>query len=154
MWKACSLSLLILFLLSGCMKSEDRSGDNYYFSLTGESETWSVDGYELMIQGDRFQAGNGTITAEKEEEIIAYSFDMEVHTVHDGNDTIIHRTSSTGKGQDISQSETGRIEGSETIVSKNAEQLEHVYMLIAWRQDGEDMEEKIVLYDEEERIHN
>ncbi|SIS46234.1 hypothetical protein [Salimicrobium flavidum] len=148
--KAWVLSLLLLSLFSGCMKSESNSEENYYFSLTGESETWEVDGYEMVVQQDEFKVGDGKITTKKGDGITADFFGMEVHAVHNGNDTIIHRKSSTGEDQNISQTETGSLEGGRADFSSEkdyAEQLEDVYMLVTWSKDGEEREETIDLYD-------
>ena len=47
---------LLTFLLSGCNSNEKSM--NSYLSLMGESQSWNLTGYEVVITTENFKAGN------------------------------------------------------------------------------------------------
>ncbi|WP_240375630.1 hypothetical protein [Bacillus piscicola] len=132
----------LLFILSAC--SGQPAETNYYLSLPGESDTWKLTGYEMMLTEDGEKAGNGTLEMKGKEEYVTDFFSFNTHIVVNGEDTRIHGGSVSGR-TDISEETTGAIEGS-GMNPISLREVDHIYMIVEWW----DTEQKA---DAQERIH-
>ncbi|CRK84584.1 hypothetical protein [Neobacillus massiliamazoniensis] len=146
-----SLVLLIL-LLSGCNSNEKSVINHYYLSLMGESQTWKLTGYEVMITPENFKAGNGTLKMKNANEYITDSFQFETHAVINGKDIVVHSGSANGAGIDIAKKTTGAIEGG-VYLNKNGDpitlnEVSDIYMIVEWWDIGKsaNVKERIDLY--------
>lgn len=149
--KLFSLVFLIL-LFSGCNSNEKSVIDHYYLLLIGESQTWNLNGYEIMITSDSFKVGNGTLRMKNANKYISDSFQFETHAVINGEDTVVHAGSATGAGIDISKKTTGANEGG-TYFKKNGEpitlnEVSDIYMVVEWWDIGKNvnLKERLDLY--------
>ncbi|MGM8365493.1 hypothetical protein ACLIBG_08405 [Virgibacillus sp. W0181] len=142
------LLIPILFILSAC--SSPQSKTNYYLSLTGESETWELNGYELMFTQDGKKIGNGKLNM-KEEEYFTDFFSFNTHVVKNGVDNRIHAGSVSGR-TNISEQMTGTIEG-EDGKPVSFEEVSNIYMIVKWwdTDKNEDVQERIDLYEKPEK---
>jgi hypothetical protein len=151
-----SLVLLIL-LLSGCNSNEKSVINHYYLSLMGESQTWNLTGYEVMITPENFKAGNGTLKMKNANEYITDSFQFETHAVINGKDIVVHSGSVTGAGIDIAKKITGAIEGG-AYLNKNGDpitlnEVSDIYMIVEWWDIGKsaNVKERIDLYSKDSK---
>ncbi|MFY3792493.1 hypothetical protein ACOQFO_12540 [Ureibacillus sp. MALMAid1270] len=72
----CIFSILLLILivsLLGCNWNE-KSANHYYLSFTGESKTWKLIDYEVVITPESLKAGNGTLQMKNKNKFIVESF--------------------------------------------------------------------------------
>lgn len=146
------LFLALVVLLSGCKHNEKSVLNHYYLSLMGDSQTWGLTGYEVVITPKNFKAGNGTLKMKNENEYLADFFHFETHVVTNGKDLVVHSGSVSGTGIDIAEESTGTVEGGEYInedgtpISLN--DVSNIYMIIEWWDIGksESMRERIELY--------
>lgn len=139
----------LVVLLTGCTFKEKKTEK---LSLTVESETWELTGYEIVISSEQFQAGNGTLTMKGKNEYIADSFQFETFVVIDGKDEIVHSSSVSGDGINIAEQPTGAIEG-DAYLNKNKQPItlddvSSIYMNVTWWDVGssESKMERIELY--------
>ena len=148
------LLLTALFvLLSGC-----NGTTTYFLPLQGESETWSLTGYEMVISPDDFKVGNGILKMKNEGQSLADFHQNETHVVINGKDTKVHGnivTSSgpkAGDGMDIAEMPTGAIAGPNYINEEgdpiSFKEIDAIYMVVEWRDvtKGEYRKEQIELY--------
>ncbi|MGP4074803.1 hypothetical protein [Halobacillus sp. K22] len=145
--------VLVILLLSGCDSNDKTMKNNYYLSLSGESERWEVDSYEIEIKSDTFKAGNGSLTMKNETENSTDFFNLEVYAVIDNEDRLVQAKSVKGSELDITQMTTGATEGG-TFLDDNGvpislEKVSDIYMSIEWQDKSKTMEEKIDLYNQE-----
>lgn len=146
------LFLSLVVFLAGCNGNEKSVMNHYYLSLMGESQTWTLTGYEVVITPENFKAGNGTLNMKNENEYIADSFHFETHAVINGEDTVVHSGSASGAGVDIAEETTGAIEGG-TYLNKDGNpitlnEVSNIYMIVEWWDIGksESVKERIDLY--------
>lgn len=133
----------LLIVLSAC--GHEDSETNYYLSLSGESDHWKLDGYEILISSDKSKTGNGTLTMKNEDKYLTDFFSFHVYTVVDGVENSLHSSSVSGE-TDIAKQTTGTIESEGENFTKFSE-VDEVYMNIRWNDDTDrDQEERIVLY--------
>ncbi|WP_332646912.1 hypothetical protein [Lysinibacillus sp. 54212] len=151
-----SLALFIL-VLTGCNSNEKSVINHYYLSLMGESESWSLTGYEVLITSDHFKAGNGTLNMKNANEYIGDSFQFRTYAVINGEDTIVHSGSVAGAEIDIAKQTTGAIEG-ESYLDKNGDfitlnDVTNIYMTVEWWDEGlrKSVRESIDLYNKESK---
>lgn len=145
--------LLVLLLLSGCNNSEKTVINNYYLSLSGESESWKVDSYEVLIKPETFDVGNGNLTMKNKTEYRSDYLSIGVYAVIHNEDTVIQRSTVTGSELDISQTSMGASEGG-TLINKNGEpvsleNISDIYMMIEWQDNDKKKEEKVNLFNKE-----
>ncbi|WP_164670155.1 hypothetical protein [Virgibacillus doumboii] len=142
------LSLLIL-ILAGC--NAQKNDDNYFLSLTGESDSWKLNRYEIVITPEEFKLGNGTLTMKNHEEYKTDSFHFTTHAVINNEDRTIHTSSVTGMGIDIAEETTGTIEGKGEN-SITLDDISDVYMIVEWWDVNkeENVKERINLYNKPE----
>ncbi|ALC85556.1 hypothetical protein AM499_06780 [Bacillus sp. FJAT-22090] len=143
------LFLLLVVLLSGCNGNE-KSVSNYYLSLMGESQTWNLTGYEVVITPESFKAGNGTLHVKNGNKSIADSFSFETHVVINDKDVVVHTGAVTSAGIDITEESTGAIEGG-TYLNEDGTpitltEINNIYMIVEWRGKSESAKERIDLY--------
>lgn len=140
------LFVLLILFLSACSKNAESVNNHYYLSLTGESQTWNVTGYEVMLTPEVFKAGNGTLTMKNTEEYVADTFHFETHAVIDGEDVTVHSGSVAGAGIDIAEETTGAIEGdayqNENGVSMTLKDISEMYLIVEWWDRGKSESEK------------
>lgn len=145
--------LLVLLLLSGCDSNEKTVINNYYLSLSGESESWKVDFYEILIKPETFDVGNGNLTMKNKTEYSSDYLSIGVYAVIDNEDTVVQRSTVTGSELDISQTSMGASEGG-TLLNKNGEpvsleNISDIYMIIEWQDNDKKKEEKVNLFNKE-----
>lgn len=143
------LFLLLVILLSGCNGNE-KSVSNYYLSLMGESQTWNLTGYEVVITPESFKAGNGTLHVKNGNKSIVDSFYFETHVVINDKDVVVHTGAVTSTGIDITEEPTAAIEGG-TYLKENGtpitlNEINNIYMIVEWRGKSESAKERIDLY--------
>lgn len=142
--------VLVILLLSGCDSNEKAMKNNYYLSLSGESESWEVDSYEIEIKPDTFKAGNGSLTIKNKTDNSTDFFNLEVYVVIDNEDRLVQAKSVKGSDTDITQMTTGATEGGAFLgdngVPISLENVSDIYMSIEWQDKSKTMEEKIDLY--------
>ena len=147
------LSLVVcILLLSGCSSNEKSVISQYSLTLAGESHTWDLTGYEVVITSKKFKAGNGKLNMKNANEYIGDSFHFQTHAVINGEDIIIHSGSTTGTGINLAKKTTGTIEG-ETLLNKKGDPIQlddvnEIYMSVEWWGEGqrESMKERIDLH--------
>ncbi|MFC3039207.1 hypothetical protein ACFOGI_02960 [Virgibacillus xinjiangensis] len=136
--------IAIILLLSACEGEQVET--KYYMSLMGESDTWKLNGYEIMLTSDGEKAGNGKLSMKGVDEYVSDIFSFRTHAVIDGEDTVIHGGSVSGQ-TDIAQQTTGTIvgEGGKTIT---IDEVSSIYMMIEWWDTDENIpaQERIDLY--------
>lgn len=84
----------LVFILSACNNQQLET--DYYLSLMGESESWELIGYEIMLTSGGMKAGNGKLIMKDENEYITDSFSFNMHAVINGVDNRIHAGSVSG----------------------------------------------------------
>ncbi|MGP4070789.1 hypothetical protein [Halobacillus sp. B29] len=145
--------VLVTLLLSGCDSNDKPMKNNYYLSLSGESEHWEVDSYDIEIKPDTFKAGNGSLTMKNKTENSADFFNIEVYAVIDNEDKLVQAKSVKGSELDITQMTTGATGGGTFLevngVPISLENVSDIYMSIEWQDKSKTMEEKIDLYNQE-----
>ncbi|MET4558874.1 hypothetical protein ABIA69_000017 [Lysinibacillus parviboronicapiens] len=124
--------MLSFFVLSGC--NAQKGGNNYYLLLMGESESWNLTGYEIVITPEDFKAGFGTLNMKNVNEYITDSFHFETHVVIDSDDSVVHSGSATG-GMNIAEITTDAIEG--PYLNKNGDSvtlkdINEIYVVVEW----------------------
>ncbi|WP_085505796.1 hypothetical protein [Thalassobacillus devorans] len=148
------LFLALVLLLSGCNGNEKSVINHFYLSMMGESETWNLTGYEVVITPENFKAGNGTLNMKNENEYIADSIHFKTHAVMNGEDIVVHSGSASGAEIDIANESTGAIEGGEYLNEDGSpitlKEVSNIYMTVEWWDEGksDSMKERIKLYDE------
>lgn len=125
--------VLSFFVLSGC--NTQKGDNNYYLLLMGESESWNLTSYEIVITPEDFKAGYGILNMKKENEYITDSFYFETHMVIDGEDTVVHSGSATSE-MNIAEKTTGAIEGA-TYLNENGDSvtfndISEIYVVVEW----------------------
>ncbi|WP_391116985.1 hypothetical protein [Psychrobacillus sp. L3] len=133
----------LIVLLSGCNNSGKLVKNNYFLPLHGESQTWSLTGYEVMITPENFKAGNGTLKMKNEEKYLSDFFQFETHAVINNEDFTVHSNSiefsspETGDGIDIAEITTGAIESGKYLNEKgdpiSLKEVNVIYMIVKWR---------------------
>jgi hypothetical protein len=125
--------------------------------LMGESQTWDLTGYEIVITPENFKAGNGTLNMKNANEYITNSFQFETHAIINGEDLVVHASSATGARIDIAKKTTGAIEGG-TYLNKNGDpitlnEVSDIYMIIEWWDTGKNdsVKERIGLYNKDNK---
>ncbi|GAA0592763.1 hypothetical protein GCM10009001_06050 [Virgibacillus siamensis] len=137
----------LLVVLSAC--NNDESTTSYYLSLSGESNHWKLDSYEIVMSANEIKAGYGTLTMKSEDKHMADFFGFDVYTVIDGTKTTLHSGSVSGE-TDIAKETTGTLEGESKNLTEFPE-VDKIYMEITWnddRTDG-DQKERLVLYNKD-----
>ena len=126
----------------------------------GESHSWTLTGYEIVLTSDAFKAGNGTLSMKNVEEYHTENFGFKTYIVINGEDTLVHTGYITGHNINIAEDTTGAIEGG-TYVNENGDAITlddvtEIYMVIEWwdRTKGEDVKERIDLYNKEKTSHH
>ncbi|MBB4826638.1 hypothetical protein HNO89_003919 [Sporosarcina luteola] len=153
----CLLITIFIVLLSGC-NGMGKAVDHYFLSLQGESQTWELSGYEMVITPKDFKAGNGVLKTKNKGEFLSNFFQFETHIIIDGEDLTVHSGSvsfsglNEEEGLDISNEMTGAIEG-ESYLNKNGnpisfKEISDIYVIVEWSdmKKGEYTKEKIELY--------
>lgn len=143
--------ILFICLIAGCKNGSEKN--NYYLSFMGESESWKLKGYEVVITPETFKAGNGTLTMKGKDVYYTDYINMEVHAVINNEDKIVHSYSASGNAEmNIAEKTIGKIEGG-TYINKNGTpvtlgNISEIYMVIQWRdkEQKRDIEERISLY--------
>lgn len=127
-----SLSIL---LLSGCIKNDESIVDNYSVSLSGESETWDLSGYEVSLRKDSFTIGNGTLRMKNEKKYLTNSFSFKTYIIINDEKLIVHSGSTTGEEFDIQKRDMGHIESNEPFSNQDSLEINNsneIYMEIEW----------------------
>lgn len=147
--------ILLSLLLASCNDSEKVINDHYYLTLSGESESWEVDSYKVIINPDTFSAGNGTLSMKDKNEFNSNFLDIKVHATINNQDRVVQGKSVTvtGDEQNIAQTSIGAVEGG-TYFKENGEpitleDISDLYMIIQWQDGNKEMEERIDLYNQE-----
>lgn len=109
----------LLVVLSAC--NNEESATSYYLSLSGESDHWKLNSYEIVMSTDEIKAGHGTLTMKGEDKHMADFFSFDVYTVIDGVKTTLHSGAVSGE-TDIAKQTTGTLEG-EVKISRNFPKL-------------------------------
>lgn len=151
-WSQLFSVVVFLLLLSGCSDNEKSVVNHYYLSLIGESQAWTLTGYEVMITSENFKIGNGTLSMKNTNEYFTDSFQFSTYAVIDGTNTVVHSGSVNGAGIDIAKKSTGAIEGGAYINKKGEPvtlyEVSDIYMIVEWWDTGEHayLKERINLY--------
>ncbi|MCM3397941.1 hypothetical protein [Oceanobacillus profundus] len=132
----------LLFILFACQDQQLET--NYYLSLLGDSETWRLSGYEIILTPDEIKVGNGKLIMKEENKYITDSFSFDTYAVINGVDHKIHAGSVSGRA-DIKEQTTGTLEGGAPI---DFDELSSVYMIIEWwdPNESDNVQERINLY--------
>lgn len=138
-----------ILVIAGCNAQKDN--DNYYLSLTGESDNWNLSGYEVVITPEEFKLGNGTLTMKNHNKYTSDFFHFTTHAVINNEDRTVHSGSVSGMGIDIAEETTGTIKGGNNGAI-TPDKVSDIYMIVEWWDiDKEkDVKERIDLYDESE----
>ncbi|WP_047984365.1 hypothetical protein [Ornithinibacillus californiensis] len=145
------LSLVTLFFtvlfLSGC----NERVDNYYLSLMGESDSWELTNYEVVLTQEDFKAGNGTLRFKNENNYKTDWFEVITHVVINNKDTVVNHNIESGPGTVLTEKSTGGIEGPAYLDENNApitmDDVDEIYMVVKWNDNNnQKVEEKIDLY--------
>ncbi len=131
-------------------------------SMTGDSDNWRIENYQIEITSDSFKAGNGKLFMKGTDEYKTDSFSIEAHAIMNNEDKVISQFSSsayTGDGMNIAgKQDTGAIDSGAYLNEDGdpitLDDINNVYVMVEWwDQDKEkDMEERIDLYDAADRI--
>lgn len=149
MMKRILISLIFLLAaLSACNNKGTET--NYYLSLSGESDHWKLDGYEILMSPDESKAGYGTLTMKGKDKHMANFFSFQVYTVVEGMENVLHSGSVSGT-TDIAKQTTGTIEGVGGENFTAFPEVDKIYMTVTWNDDDTDgdEEEKITLYNKD-----
>ena len=126
----------------------------------GESHSWTLNGYEIVLTSDLFKAGNGTLSMKNVDEYYTESFGFKTYIVINGQDTRVHTGYVSGNNINIAVETTGAIEGG-TYLNKNGaaitiDDITEIYMVIEWwdKTKDEDVKERIDLYNKEKTSHH
>ncbi|MBC5638138.1 hypothetical protein H8S33_15180 [Ornithinibacillus sp. BX22] len=71
--------VLLVITLVGC-SNEQVVNNHYYYSLTGEGESWSINSYQLV------KAGNAVLTMKDTSEFLTNSYQIQVFAEIDGKE--------------------------------------------------------------------
>lgn len=136
--------ILFLLMLTACNNKETET--NYYLSLSGESEHWKLDGYEIMITPEDYKAGNGILTMKNTDEHMANFLSFDTYAVVGGEEHRLHGHSVSGEA-DIAKQNTGKVDGEEQAL-KEPTKIDEIYAVIRWNDQDTDVdkEERIDLY--------
>lgn len=138
--------IFLLVVLSACKNEEAET--NYFLSLSGESDHWKLDGYEIVMTPEESKAGFGTLRMKGEDEHMADFFSYHVYIVVDGEENSLHSGSVSG-GTDIAEQTTGTIENEGENFTEFPE-VDEIYMVVNWNDDTNgDQEERIDLYNKD-----
>ncbi|MEN2467725.1 hypothetical protein [Ornithinibacillus sp. JPR2-1] len=141
---------VLVILLSGCSGSEKLN--HYYLLLAGESQTWNLSDYEVVLTPEDFKAGYGTLQMKNSNEYISDSFRFETHVVINGEDIIVHSSSFTGPEIDIAEETTGAMESGPYLDENGSpitlNEISNIYMMVEWWDvdKRESMNERIDLF--------
>ncbi|SEA26760.1 hypothetical protein SAMN05421743_103356 [Thalassobacillus cyri] len=145
---------MLIFLLVGCSDSrEDAQPYQFHLVLSGESEHWEIEGYELQYDEKRYKSGNGKLAMKNIEEYVSDYLSMRIQVVTHGKDKRIQSYSVSGSDMNIVNHQIGTIEGikmdSDEVIKK--EDIDQIYATIIWResQEKKDLKERILLYERE-----
>lgn len=140
--------MLSFFVLSGC--NAQKGDNNYYLLLMGESESWNLTGYEIVITPEDFKAGLGILNMKNVNEYMTDYFHFEAHVVIDSDDSVVHTDSATGE-MNIAEYTTGAIGG--PYLNKNGESvtlkdINEIYVVVEWWDisKNESIKERIDLF--------
>lgn len=145
---------MFIFLLVGC--SDSRKEAQLYqlhFVLSGESEHWKIEGYELQYDEKRYKSGNGKLAMKNIEEYVSDYLSMRIQVVTHGKDKRVLSHSVSGSDMNIVNHQIGTIEGSrmnsDEVIKK--EDIDQIYATVIWRdsQEEKDLKERILLYERE-----
>lgn len=145
------LFIALVVLLSGCNSNGKSDTNHYFLSLMGESQTWRLSGYEVMITPENFKTGNGTLYMKNKNEYITDSFHFETHAVINGEDLAVHTGSVSGK-VDLAKKTTGAIEGGTYLNEKgnpiSLNEVSDIYVIVEWKDSSKskNVKERIDLY--------
>jgi hypothetical protein len=143
--------LMLLFILTTC--GNHQAETSYYLSLQGQSDTWELSDYEVIYTSEKNETGNGKLRMKEKDNYVTDSFHFETHAVTSGKDHIIHSGSVSGK-TNIAEQTTGALKGEDNH-SNPLQQVENIYMIVAWwdLEEDQQMEERIDLYEGTEQEH-
>ncbi|WP_430787675.1 hypothetical protein VBD025_17085 [Virgibacillus flavescens] len=147
-------SVCFIFFLTGCNSNDKMIENNYYLSLSGESENWKVNTYEIIIKPDMFKVGDAKLTMKNKTEYSTTSFNIRVHAVIGNQDMVVQGKTVTGSETDITQTTSGATK-SGAYFNKSGEpisikDISDVYMIIEWQDENKRMKEKVDLFNQEE----
>ncbi|GAA0371229.1 hypothetical protein GCM10008968_28850 [Bacillus horti] len=120
----------------------------------GESQTWNLIGYEVMITPEDLKVGNGTLHMKNEDEYIAEFFRFRTHAVINGEDTVLQSSSVAGNGINIAQDTTGSVESRGYVNNQGdairLHEINEIYMVVEWwdLDESERNSERIELYND------
>ena len=124
--------LLFVVLLSGC-NAKEKSVSNYYLSLIGDSQTWNLKGYEVVITPENIKAVNGTLHVKNGIKSNVEFFYFETHGVIKDKDVVVHTGAVSSTGMDIEKELTGAIEGgaylNEDGIPITLNEVNNIYMI-------------------------
>lgn len=149
----CIYLMLSFFVLSGC--NAQKSGNTYYLLLMGESESWNLTGYEIVITPEDFKAGFGTLKMKNVNTYMTDFFHFETHVVIESDDSVVHTGSVTGE-TNIAEYTTGAIAG--PYINKNGdfvtlEDINEIYVVVEWWDisKNESIKERIDLFNQSKK---
>ncbi|MEQ6855911.1 hypothetical protein AAHH17_15630 [Lysinibacillus capsici] len=149
----CIYLMLSFFVLSGC--NAQKSGNTYYLLLMGESESWNLTGYEIVITPEDFKAGFGTLKMKNANAYMTDFFHFETHVVIDSDDSVVHTGSATGE-MNIVEYTTGATAG--PYINKNSdfvtlEDINEIYVVVEWWDisKNESIKERIDLFNKSKK---
>lgn len=130
------ISSALVILLSGCSSSEKLN--HYYLLLEGESQTWNVSEYEVVLTPENFKTWYGTLHMKNSNNYISDSFSFETHAVINDEDIRVHSGSNTESGIYLDEN------GSPITLNE----ISNIYMIVEWWDvdKSESMNERIELY--------
>lgn len=133
-----------LFIFSACQQAENT---NYYFLFMGESESWILENYEVMITEDEIKIGNGTLMMKHVDQYETDFFSFSTYIVKNDEEERVHGGSVSGQANLVEQT-TGAIEGSNSGTFA-FEDVQHIYIIVEWwdMEKGEDVSEQIHLFE-------
>lgn len=143
--------LVVITFITGCNNNEISEENNYSLLLEGESQNWKLEAYEVTISPEVRKVGNGTLTMKTNSGYKTDYLSLEIHTVIDGQDKVVHQKQVAGE-TDIVQTKTGAIEGN-VFLDKSGKPIEletvnDIYIVIKWRdrKENETVTEEIDLF--------
>lgn len=125
----------------------------------GESDSWSLTNYEIVLTQGDFKAGNGTLRIKNEDKYMTDWFEFITHVVINNKDTVVHHNMESGPVTDLIEKSTGAIEGpayhNENKAPITIEQVDGIYMIVKWEDNNNNkIEERIDLYNKINKEHS
>lgn len=146
------ITLLILLLITGCESGESSNVEEKQIQMTtlsGDSDHWNLQGYEVKIEGNTLFAGNGELQYKLDEEVKDNLLFKMVAQVGEKK-VVLQEMKIVSSLRDFNNQDTGEAEvdipmnkGEEIILTD----IDKYYAIVEWRSSqGEYIKEIISIH--------